>query len=352
MAVVAGTMSTTFPPKKNIMNLVPLIVFLGGFVLSPMMANAYSVENCVVTVGEDDTDPNGWGYTHVLWLGSSATDINTLGASVDGCMTWTIAGGGLAVYDADDVVDLAPLRHLTAVLGADSWGYSLLIGDNDELASLAGLGHLRGALPGALAVVGNSKLTDLDPLAGLEGVGTANDGKSVYIRLNAALASVRGLGGIHGALDGALLMLDNYALGSLAGLERVTGASSLTILGNAVMCLSRGDRERLGEVASLENVQGESLEWRWSGSECAACPTDVACDRNRDTTAHCFSVAGSVWGACPATPLGYDACWVCDSAPNNKRCLTPEDAAGDLTRNPDDGACLPWGGTGGTGGGG
>jgi hypothetical protein len=324
------------------MNLVPLIVFLGGFFLSPMMANAYDVADCGVTVGAGDTDPNGWGYTHVLWLGSAA-DVAALGARVAGCAAWTLAGGGLTVDGADNVDDLAPLRHLTAVLGADSWGYSLLIGDNDELASLAGLGHLRGALPGALAVVGNSKLTDLDPLAGLEGVGTANDGKSVYIRLNAALASVRGLGGIHGALDGALLMLDNYALGSLAGLERVTGASSLTILGNAVMCLSRGDRERLGEVASLENVQGESLEWRWSGSECAACPTDVACDRNRDTTAHCFSVAGSVWGACPATPLGYDACWVCDSAPNNKRCLTPEDAASDLTRKPEDGTCVPWG---------
>jgi hypothetical protein len=341
-------MSTTFPPKKNIMNLVPLIVFLGGFVLSPMMANAYSVENCVVTVGEDDTDPNGWGYTHVLWLGSSATDINTLGASVDGCMTWTIAGGGLAVYDADDVVDLAPLRHLTAVLGADSIGYSLTIGSNAELASLAGLEHLRGALPGGLYVSDNPKLTDLDPLAGLEGVGKSGSGWSVFIGYNADLASVRGLGGVHGALGGALFVGNNGALGSLAGLERVTGASSLNINGNTVLCLSDEDRARLGDVAA-GSVQGA-----WFPSACAACPADVACDGtgNGDKTAHCFSVAGGDARACPATPLGYDACWVCDSAPNNKRCLTPEDAAGDLTRNPDDGACLPWGGTGGTGGGG
>ena len=71
------------------------------------------------------------------------------------------------------MVDLEALKDLRAIDGKSSTGYSLYIRDNAELASLAGLGNIRGALTGALLVQDNSALTSLDRL---DGVATLNVG--------------------------------------------------------------------------------------------------------------------------------------------------------------------------------
>ena len=62
---------------------------------------------------------------------------------------------------ANDVVDLEALKDLRAIDGKSSFGISLSIVNNANLASLAGLRNVRGALPGALDVTRNGALTSL-----------------------------------------------------------------------------------------------------------------------------------------------------------------------------------------------
>ena len=86
------------------------------------------------------------------------------------------------------MADLEALSGLLGIDGQDSDGYSLYIGYNANLESLAGLRNLKGTLPGALHVFSNPKLKSI---AGLEGVarieGKTIHDESLYIYSNGAL---------------------------------------------------------------------------------------------------------------------------------------------------------------------
>ena len=116
--------------------------------------------------------------------------------------------------------NLSVLQNLRAIEGQDSQGYSLRIVRNDALTSLEHLSNLRGSLPGALGVEGNQALMSLHGLEGITGVGKSDEhGISIDIRYNDNLASVAALRNIRGALPGALWVLGHGAsLTSLTGL--------------------------------------------------------------------------------------------------------------------------------------
>jgi hypothetical protein len=253
------------------------------------------------------------------WTGdvliSSNQDLLDLKAAVEAVCgegeAWSISGG-LKVLNANDVVDLLPLQHLVAIDGKGSNGWSLYINGNDELVSIAALGNLLGALQGELYVTSNLKLATLDGLEGLEGMGKADNGRSVYIGSNNALTSIRGLRGLRGLLPGSLYVYDNRVLASLSGLELLTGVAdkdnwgySLYIANNAVLCLSAEDRARFTDGtrfslpdAGISGVYSPQAE-RTAG--CTACFAGAACDgtgNGDDTTAPCFSVAAAGTEAC------------------------------------------------------
>ena len=93
------------------------------------------------------------GTTRVLWISSQAA-LDALAARVAGCTTddggggWAIESGGLRITFCPDVTDLEPLRHLVAIRGEDSGGWSLTVSVNAKLASLRGLRGLRVRLGG------------------------------------------------------------------------------------------------------------------------------------------------------------------------------------------------------------
>ena len=201
------------------------------------------------------------------------------------------------------------------VLGKDStYGWSLDFTGNAELVSIAALGNLRGALQGGLSVTSNPKLATLDGLEGLEGVGKSDYDRSVFIRDNGALTSIRGLRGLRGLLPGSLFVIDNPVLASFSGLELLTGVAakdgsgySLYFESNAVLCLSAPDRARFtdGPRFSLPDAgnSGVTFDQAERTAGCIACPAEAACDGtgNGDATAPCFSVAAADSAACPAT---------------------------------------------------
>ena len=83
---------------------------------------------------------------------------------------WRVVGGALWIYEAADVVDLEALKDLRAIDGKNSDEISLAINQNDNLASLAGLRNVRGALLGALFVFANDALTSLSGLEGIRSI--------------------------------------------------------------------------------------------------------------------------------------------------------------------------------------
>ena len=192
------------------MSLCAVVLAMVTFSTEIWLCSGYSVDDCVVTVTSADT---GGGSTYVIYINSNA-QLAELEASVAGCAAtggagggggWRVVGGALYIRDADDVVDLEALKDLRAIDGKSNAGYSLSIFNNANLASLAGLRNVRGALPGALRVSYNDALTSL---SGLEGI-TRIEGKS------------GGLG------SGWSLLIGN----------------------NGVLCLSAADRARLTSCA-------------------------------------------------------------------------------------------------------
>lgn len=107
-------------------------------------------------------------------------------------------------------------------------GYHTVTGDlmieGVELPSLAPLRHLVSV--GNLTIRNSNGLETLEGLSGLETVQGA-----LRIEQNQSLTSVSALASLGGALD-AILIQANPILGSLSGLEGVSAAASVSILGN------------------------------------------------------------------------------------------------------------------------
>ena len=124
-------------------------------------------------------------------LRGCAAKLAALRDRVDGCAAaggWRVVGGALYIVGADDVVDLEALKDLRAIDGKDRFGISLHISENANLASLAGLRNVRGALPGALRVWSNGALTSLSGLEGITRIeGKDSSGFSLYIYSNGAM---------------------------------------------------------------------------------------------------------------------------------------------------------------------
>ena len=214
----------------------------------PTGAPTYDVNSaCELTVTGDDTDPHGWGYTHVLWIESKA-QLDALAASVEDCVDadgWRLKGGGLYIISANDVADLEALSGLVGIDGKDGkYGSSLYIGGNANLESLAGLRNLQGTLPGALHVDQNNKLKSL---AGLEHV---------------------------------------------ARIEGPDNGYSLVIENNDALCLTTADRARLTDgtaltIAGPGHVQA-ALEPS-AASQCVSCPGRMFSVANGDPVYTCLA---------------------------------------------------------------
>ena len=161
--------------------------------------------------------------------------------------------GDLRIMNTLDVADLEVLSDLTDIVSG-----GLSIDENAELTNVRGLRNLRGVeLILDVWIARNPKLGSLDGLEGIVEIGQIG-GVSLYIVNNLALASITGLGGVRGVLPGALMVSSNPALVSVDGLEGVTGIAgyggSTTMSG---VSLELVDNSVLRSVTALDNVQGD-----------------------------------------------------------------------------------------------
>jgi hypothetical protein len=196
-----------------------------------------------------------------------------------------------------DISDLQALQHvklvsiahcdaltdLTGLTGIVEPGWSLHLGPNAGLSSLASLAGITG-FSGSLVVGGSPKLADLGPLAdilapnmaglsiiglpllsdlqGLEGVEALG---SLEIRDNAGLVDLSGLDGVTSVSD-QVWLVGNAKLASLDGLQALTEVGSMWIEDHpqlssldGLQALTQADELRLEnnpKLASLAALQG------------------------------------------------------------------------------------------------
>ena len=143
-------------------------------------------------------------------------------ANFTGCNTVDF----LRIVQAGDIRDLTRLTSLRSISGRNVFGRSLDILGCQQLTSLSALSApdaLQGPLLGRIGVSGNSILPSLEGLEGLTAAAAGDDGYVLWIVDNMALGSVAGLRGLRGSLDGALFISGNKVLARLAppGLDGV-----------------------------------------------------------------------------------------------------------------------------------
>jgi hypothetical protein len=191
------------------------------YVLCAWLGAAVGATGCV---GDDEPAPAADAAIRVdarpLSCASSFTVTDAGGlTAVSSC---TEIGGSLTIR-SKDIVDLAPLRNLSAI------GGFLLIDSNSVLTSLAGLEAL-ASVGERIKVVFNPVLTDISALGGL----TAVNG-SLEIAGNKSLPSVDGLTGLASVI-GQLEIADNPVLANLAGLSGLgTVAGAVRISKNSAL---------------------------------------------------------------------------------------------------------------------
>jgi hypothetical protein len=148
-----------------------------------------------------------------------------------------IVNGTVYVRDATDLTALARLRKAT----------TLSVDRNPGLTSLAALGALRCV--GSLVLRDNDQLATL---AGLEGLTTIRDG--LIVERNAQLTDLGGLRGVRGTLRN-IYIEDNARLVDLAGLDGVERLSG--IANSSVLALIVDGNPELLSLGALSGVRGE-----------------------------------------------------------------------------------------------
>ena len=182
----------------------------------------------------------------------SATDARSL---PEQCFS---VNGTVEVLDSD-LTDLEALRYLRRANG-------LVIKDNPQLLSLAGLDHV--SVSKEIWVASNPELGDLDGLDGTEEVA------EVKIERNPALVTIAGLRSLRVVGDGGLTVVDNGGLTDLAELDRLERVGRLKVSNNRGMTALKlkvhavaGDVEvsdnpdlnQIAGFANLETVGGNFL---------------------------------------------------------------------------------------------
>jgi len=156
--------------------------------------------------------------------------------------------GELIIDPNRELVDLTGLESLTTVAGDVRIGQDARFGleasmswiyGNDALTSLAGLDNLT-SIGGDLTIGHNDSLASIEALSSLEEVG------SVYVLYNLALPSLDGLEGVTAIYDGGFVIAGNTVLddvGALSGLTTLT--HGLAIYENTA----------LADIEPLKNVE-------------------------------------------------------------------------------------------------
>eukprot|EP00937_MAST-01D_sp_MAST-1D-sp2_P002546 g2546.t1 len=180
---------------------------------------------------------------------------NTALAQIDGLGGLSSVHGGVVIEGNSAIPGLDGLMSLEAI-GATAAGASLTLARNVALRHTGGLRALHGALRGAITVCGNARLSSLGGLRQVRAVGRDARGRSLLIRDNRALASIDGLGGLRGALPGSVGVEHNPMLASLAGLDGITSIGPSTASRGLGLVIANNGALRHVGLGALARVLG------------------------------------------------------------------------------------------------
>lgn len=155
---------------------------------------------------------------------SSQADVDSFQSNY-GC---SVVNGNLTIA-GDDITNLDGLSGITAIAN------SLIIRDNPELLNLDGLSHLTAVGTsgnGMINIAQNYKLQSIAGLASVTSVaydsGYVNS--SIYIQSNFELTSLHGLEGLTGTLPGGIGLYENSKLANIDALAGITAVNHLVEL--------------------------------------------------------------------------------------------------------------------------
>jgi cysteine-rich repeat protein len=203
------------------------------------------------------------GLSGLVSIGSNADRssqgliINGNGAlrDIDGLSRLVEVTGSIQIVANGALENLDGLPGLSSTgASGDRSGASLVIADNGSLRDIDGLSGVSRS-EGSIRVVNNDALDHVDGLSRLTSIGTSGDGsgESLVIADNGSLRNIDGLTGLS-ETQGGIRIVNNGALGNLAGLSRVTwiGASG----GGSGESLVIADNGALRDLDGLSALRG------------------------------------------------------------------------------------------------
>jgi cysteine-rich repeat protein len=203
------------------------------------------------------------GLSGLVSIGSNADRssqgliINGNGAlrDIDGLSRLVEVTGSIQIVANGALENLDGLSGLSSTgASGDRSGASLVIADNGSLRDIDGLSGVSRS-EGSIRVVNNDALDHVDGLSRLTSIGTSGDGsgESLVIADNGSLRNIDGLTGLS-ETQGGIRIVNNGALGNLAGLSRVTwiGASG----GGSGESLVIADNGALRDLDGLSALRG------------------------------------------------------------------------------------------------
>jgi hypothetical protein len=155
---------------------------------------------------------------------------------------------------------LANIDGLNKVIscGQDGSGVSLSITGNAVLGSVDGLAGMEGSVPGAVVVIENPSLKTLAGLQGISEIGADEQGSALEIKTNKALKDLLGFSGLE-TVDGGITIEGNDALTTLHGLENIKSINGRNKYGNSLEILWNDNLVEVGSLEALIQLQGGLL---------------------------------------------------------------------------------------------
>ena len=249
---------------------------------------------------------------------------------------------GLSIGHNPSLTDLTSLQGEVRIGRAPGYGWRLAIGDNESLATFAGLGAIKTVLTDGPFVMSFQRNGELRDLEGLDSF--ARSGQEIHLDLYdnpkleslgvsftslsqaqlGFLPSLTSLAGIDDEDIDTLVLNGLDSLTSLHGLENVqkiryleigpclSGNASLTTLAgldnlSSVSFLSILDHPALTNIAALDGVTG-SLSWLWIVRNLELPQIDVDSFANRfSVPSHAILLCGNQGGP-PCDSSYFDTC--------------------------------------------
>jgi hypothetical protein len=159
--------------------------------------------------------------------------------------------GALLIEQNPDLQTLDALQVLNDIKGKSYLGQSIAIVGNNNLENVKELATLEGSLTGSIHIENNLKLTSFASLKNIGCVGKNVYGNAIELISNPVITDVSGFGGLHCAMSGSLVIMNNIALKNVDGFRSIDTLTGKNMGGNAIQIQNNPLLESIEGLANL-----------------------------------------------------------------------------------------------------